>query len=75
MFSNAPNQRPGRFGWELSLLRDGGRFQPLGRLVEDQDLRPMHERLDQTDLLLVPVGQGRDPDAQVEAEPIRQLFA
>jgi hypothetical protein len=33
----------------------------------------MHERLDQPDLLFVPVGQRGDADAEIEVEPIGQV--
>ena len=37
------------------------RVEPLRGLVQDQQLGPVHERLDEADLLLVPVGEILDP--------------
>ena len=52
------------------LLHDG--IQPLRRLVEDQQRRPVHERLDHAELLLVPVRQRGDLRGQIALQPIGQ---
>src|SRR6266511_447276 len=49
------------------------RVQAAGRLVEDEQLRVVHERLYQADLLLVPLGQGADLPGGVQLEPLGQL--
>src|SRR6266542_4172254 len=49
------------------------RVQAAGRLVEDEQLRVVHERLYQADLLLVPLGQGADLPGGVQLEPLGQV--
>jgi hypothetical protein len=49
------------------------RVQALRRLVQDQHVWLVDERLDQPDLLLVPVGQRRDMDVEVQVEAFGQL--
>ena len=51
---------------ELVLIQ---RIQPARRLVEDQHARAVHERLDQSHLLLVAVRVVPEPPAGVEVEP------
>jgi hypothetical protein len=57
---------------EKGLLEQG--IEPARRLVEDEELRLVHERLDQADLLPIAPGQAADARAQVELEPIRELL-
>ncbi len=49
------------------------RVEPAGRFVEDQQLRMMHEGLDEPHLLFVAAGQIADGSLQVELQPLRQL--
>lgn len=49
------------------------RVEPGGGFVQDQQLRGVHERLHQADLLPVALGQLLDPRALVETEPVGQV--
>jgi hypothetical protein len=50
------------------------RVQAAGRLVQDQQLRCVHERLHQADLLPVALREAADPGAQLQVEPAGQLL-
>ena len=52
---------------ELALVQ---RIEPAGRLVEDQDLRPVHERLDDSKLLSVALRKLPDRTVEDAAEPL-----
>ena len=49
------------------------RVEPAGRLVEHEQLGLVHERLDETELLLVALRQASRPLGEVEAEPVGEL--
>ncbi len=49
------------------------RIKAAGGLVEDEQLRVMHERLDHTDLLSVALGQRSDPETEIQIETLREL--
>ena len=49
------------------------RIEARGRLVEDQQVRPVLERDDQPDLLLVALRVLLEPAARVEVEPLDEL--
>ena len=49
------------------------RVEARGRLVEDQQVRPVLERDDQADLLLVALRVLLEPAARVEVEPLDEL--
>ena len=51
------------------------RIEAAGGLVEDEQLGPVHERLDQPDLLLVALRQGAHGSRQVDPESVGQLAA
>lgn len=55
----------------VDLLLDE-RVEPRGRLVEDEEGGLAHERLDQSDLLAVSLGQGPEGPVDVEVEPFGQ---
>ena len=64
----------------LSLLAEEGvelllvqRIEPAGRLVEDQQVRRVHEREDDAELLLVATGVLAKTPAQIEVEPLAQV--
>ena len=61
---------PARLADQLVELLLHQRIQPLGRLVQHEQLRPVHERLEQPDLLPVPVGERADAHSQVEVEAL-----
>jgi hypothetical protein len=50
------------------------RIQPTGGLVKDQQLRRVHERLNEAELLPVPLGQAPDLAAQVQLQAFGQLI-
>ena len=50
------------------------RVEPAGRLVEHEQLGLVHERLDESELLLVALRQAARPLGEVEAEPVGELL-
>ena len=48
------------------------RVEPVGRLVQDEEVGPVHERLDEADLLSVALRQGGDRPVELELEALRE---
>ena len=65
----------GSLAQERSELLLQKRVEPARRLVEDNELGPVHERLDDADLLAVALGELSDGALERDAEPLDKLVA